>query len=204
MAIQIVDNGASIDIVTNSIPLSVNKSSIITVRVVSGTTVKLDIGKGSLYNIYINQAQVTVPTTSSAEDLRTKIMGMLQTASGSGGGGGDASSANQQLQTAELQNIKNGVLSTNGALLDLNTAIIDLCSKVDLINDKLFYEPIAVDETSGNIVYKGYAVWGTSSREAKWAIQKVVNDDGMITYSWAGGNRLLNKVWDDRKTLTYS
>lgn len=73
-----------------------------------------------------------------------------------------------------------------------------------LMNDKLFYEPKLVDESNANAVYKGYAVPGSLTANPVWAILKITNKLGVLSYQWAGGSKSFDKVWDNRKALIYS
>lgn len=215
MSIQIIDSGASLKIVNSGVPKFVLKSTIKTVEVTFGTLVKIDIGKGALYNFYVDQAQVTSPSSTDANDLRDKINTMLQPVAS---GGSDATAANQVAQTTELQNIKNSiatlnsnvtalnsnVTSLNSTVSSLNTNIVNMSTTVNTINDKVFYEPSLVDETEGSVVYKGYAQPGTSTGTPQWAIQKVTNTGGNLSYQWASGTRNFDKLWDNRRSYTYS
>lgn len=62
-----------------------------------------------------------------------------------------------------------------------------------------------VDFVSDNLLYRGEAEVGSADSEAVWRVRKVViAGDGDITETWAGGNALFDKVWDDRTTEVYS
>jgi len=54
------------------------------------------------------------------------------------------------------------------------------------------------------LVYNGFATLNAPLNEPVWAIQKVTNTKGVLTYQWAGGNKNFDKVWDNRRTLVYS
>lgn len=215
MATQISDSGVSLKITTNGAVKYVTKSSILTVSVLTGTIIKIDIGRGALYNIYINQTDVTSPASGTVGDLRDQILAMLQP---TGSGGGDATAANQLAQTTELTNIKNSIATLNSSMTSLNTgmgslntgmgslnsSMSTLNSNVNIINDKVFYEAKLVDETNGLIVYKGFANPGTRGTDPNWAIQRVTNDDGVLSYHWANGDKNFDKTWDNRTSYTYS
>ncbi|MCC6371200.1 MAG: hypothetical protein IT236_09370 [Bacteroidia bacterium] len=215
MATQISNSGVSLKITTNGAVKYVTKSSILTVSVLTGTIIKIDIGRGALYNIYINQSDVSSPTSTSVSDLRDQIEAMLQP---TGSSGGDATAANQLAQTTELTNIKNSIATLNSSMTSLNTgmgtlntgmgslntSMGTLNSNVNIINDKVFYEAKLVDETNGLIVYKGFANPGTRGTDPNWAIQRVTNDDGVLSYHWASGDKNFDKTWDNRASYTYS
>lgn len=186
MATQIINNGTSIKIVTNEAPRFILKNQIIEVVVIRDTIIKIDIGLGALYNVFIDQLEVTVPATASADELRDKIVEMLQSTAA----GDRAADQKPNECSIEMVNIKNSVN--------------DMKDKVNVLNDKLFYEPKLIDESNANIVYKGYANPGAASNTAVWAIEKVTNIKGVLSYQWANGNRNFENVWDNRKTLMYS
>lgn len=187
MATQIIDKGVSLEIITDGVPKFVIKANIKTVEVLIGSIIKIDIGKGSLYNIYVDQVLVTEPVSTDPNDLRDKIVAMLQSAPGNAAG---ATAENQLLQTTELQGIK--------------TSLSSLTEKVNDVNDKVFFEPKLIDETRGNTIYKGYALPGTPINSPTFAIQRVTNNNGNLSYHWAGGNRNFDKLWDARTNLQYS
>jgi hypothetical protein len=207
MATQIIDTGVSLKIVNNNKPRFVLKTNIISVEVLVNTTIKIDIGEGTLYNIYVDQALVTSPVSSDVNDLRDQIHAMLQA---SAGAGNPATEAKQIEQTAELTNVKNAIINTQnnqltqtGELQNIKNSLLELRGSVNSVNDKLFYEVRRMDETNGNVVYKGYANPGTASEASTWAILRITNNDGQFTYHWAEGNRNFDKSWDTRYSYQY-
>jgi hypothetical protein len=187
MAVQIIDDGTELKIVTNGVPRSVTKSNVKTVELLANSTIKIDIGKDPLHNIYLNQSNVDNPTSTSPADLRDRIAAMLQAAAGSG----DAATATNQLaQTAQLLNIRGSI----NAMSDTLTAISDV----------IIWEPKLVDETEGRVIYKGFALPGTAETAGGWAIQRVTNDDGNISYHWALGTKNFDKQWALRREYQYS
>lgn len=186
MATEIINNGSSLKIVTDGSPRFILKNQIKEVEVVRDTIIKIDIGQGALYNVFVDQTEVTNPASASVEELRDKIIDMLQTAAAVG----LATEAKQTEGNAEIVNLKNSVSQ--------------LSEKVTAMNDKIFYEPKLVDETNSNAVYKGFANPGAATDQAVWAILKVTNNKGVLSYHWAGGNKNFDKVWDNRKALVYS
>jgi hypothetical protein len=192
MAIEVRDNGASLKIINNNVPRFIMKSQIIEVEVVKTTIVKIDIGLGVLYNVYVDQTQVTVPTSSSAADLRDQIMAMLQDA----GGGSGTTLTGYALEQTQLENKQQIIL--------LKDAVSALSQTTSNMNDKIAFPIKIVDETNPNVKYEGYAQPGARPEQAVWAIQKIANNDGIITYEWAMGNKNFDKVWDARLTFTYS
>lgn len=64
------------------------------------------------------------------------------------------------------------------------------------------YAVIADDQTTGGVVYVGYAEPGTLTSEAAWRIKKINTSNYPIT-TWADGDTLFNNVYDDRTSLSY-
>ena len=178
MPTQISDNGASIKIVSDDGSRTILKSQIREVDVVRDTIIKIDLGQGALYNVFIDQADVTAPTSTSVDDLCAQIIAMLQI-SGAG-------LATQQAQSVQIDQLKS------------------LQASVGALNDKEFYQPSLVDESNAGVVYKGYAVPGVKTSDPVWAVQKITNKKGVLSYQWAGGTKNFDKVWDNRKALVYS
>ena len=183
---ELINNGASLKINQDGNARLVMKHQIAVVEVLHDTIIRIDIGKGALNNVFIDQADVTNPVTISPEELRDKIMDMLQAPVTNG----LATEAKQTEQTVELQNVKN--------------AMTDIKDKITSVNDKLFFEPRITDETNANVIYKGFSVPNTKNGEPAWAIQKISNARGILTIQWAGGNKNFDKVWDSRQKLIFS
>lgn len=185
MATEIINNGASLKIVTNAVPRFILKSQIKDVNVLRDTIIKIDIGQGTLNNIYVDQAEVTVPASISVDDLRDQIIAMLH-----GVADGLATEEKQNTEIATIQ--------------DLKVQVSDLQSKVGSVDNKLFFEPALVDENNPNTLYKGYALPGAKTSDPVWAIEKISSKNGIQSYQWAGGNKTFDKVWDNRAALIYS
>ncbi|MBI3518050.1 MAG: hypothetical protein HY062_01665 [Bacteroidetes bacterium] len=185
MATEIVNNGASLKIVIDAVPRFILKSQIKDVNVLRDAIIKIDIGQGTLNNVYVDQVEVTNPASASVDELRDKIMAMLN-----GNNEGFATELKQDSEIATIQ--------------DLKVQVSDLQSKVSSLDNKLFFEPILVDENNPNTVYKGYAIPGSKTDAAVWAIEKVTSKNGILSHKWAGGNKSFDKVWDNRPALIYS
>lgn len=185
MATVIENNGASLKITEDGATRFVLKNQIREVEVVRDTIIKLDIGQGALNNIFVDQAIVTAPISTSVEDLRDQIMGMLQTSV--------TGSATEVKQTEEIGELKN-----------LQAVVGNLQAKVNSLDDKTFYQPSLVDESNANAVYNGFAIPGSKVDAPVWAIQKVTKVKGIVTYQWAAGTKTFDKVWNNRAALIYS
>jgi hypothetical protein len=87
--------------------------------------------------------------------------------------------------------------------LMLKNEMGDIQHTVETINSKIFFEPLIEDETVPKTIYKGYAAPGSKTNEAVWAIEKIVNKEGIIYHLWANGNKNFDNVWDDRQRCDY-
>ena len=140
----------------------------------------MDIGQGALNTIFIDQANVTVPASTSVEDLRDQLMGFIQSNLSITG------FATELNQNKELETLKS------------------LQTTINALNEKVFIDPALVDESNPNVIYNGYALPGAKATDPVWAIQKVTKVKGVLTYQWAGGNKTFDKVWNNRTALIYS
>ncbi|MCC7302776.1 MAG: hypothetical protein IT233_09050 [Bacteroidia bacterium] len=171
---QIINNGASLKIITVDGTRNILKQQIREVSPLADGVIKIDIGLGSLSNIFITHADVCNPVTASPEALVEAINAMLLNTPNLAG---VSTEAKQDAEITELQNIK---------------------------TNQLLSEPVICDEKTPNTVYKGYAAPGSLTSDAVWAIQKITSSNDVITTLWAGGNKNFDKIWNNRKTLQYS
>ncbi len=185
MATEIINNGTSLNIVTDGSPNFIIKSQIRDVNVLRDTIIKIDIGQGALNNVFIDQATVDVPVSKDVNDLRDQIIAMLQ--------GNAAGLATELKQDSEIATIH-----------DLQTQVKDLQGKMGSVDSKLFFEPTIVDENNPNFIYKGFAIPGSKTSDPVWAIEKITSKKGVLSYQWAGGTKNFDKVWDNRTALVYS
>jgi hypothetical protein len=167
-------------------PRYILKNQIREVEVVRDTIIKIDIGQGALYNVFIDQADVDSPVSTSVDDLREQIMAMLQSTSTVGA----ATEANQLTEISQIRT--------------LQASISGLNDKIVSLDNKMFYDPALVDESNANVVYEGYATPGAKTTDAVWAVLKVSNKKGVLSYQWANGNKGFTNIWDNRKTLAFS
>jgi hypothetical protein len=186
MAIQIENKDNALKITNNGSSRFIMKAQIIEVEIAYDTVIRIDIGKGALNNIFIDQADVSLPSSIDTADLRDKLLTFLTPASVSG----LATEQKQTEQTSELQTVK--------------TSVGDIKDKISSLNDKFFFEPRICDETAANCIYKGYSLTSITGEVAGWAILKITNTKGIFTHQWSGGTKNFDKVWNNRKTLVYS
>lgn len=183
MAIDIVNNGATLKITTAGVSRLINKMQIREISVIKTNIIKLDLGLGALHNVFISYPDVTSPVAATPEALRDAINIMLASATGS------ATEQNQLAELTQLQNINNGIAS-------LTTSI----SSGGSGSGGTFDEPLIVDESNANVVYRGFASPGANVAAAVWAIQKTSFNGDITTTQWADGNKNLDNIWNNRAT----
>jgi hypothetical protein len=185
MAVEIEDHGVSLKITTDAAPRYIIKSQIREISVIRDTIIKIDTGEGALYNVYVDQSVVDLPASKDVNDLRDQIELMMES-----GMAGAATAKKQDDQTT--------------LITGLQASMKDVQDKLGSINDKKFYDPILVDEVNPNVVYRGFAAQGSKTSDAVWAVQKVTNVKGVLSYLWAAGNKSFASIWDNRAKLVYS
>ncbi len=171
---QIINNGASLKIISADGTRNILKQEITEISVIKDTLIKIDIGRGALDNVFINYPDVAIPQAPTPDALVDAINAMLLNTPVIPPG--ISTELNQQKEIADLDSIKLSML---------------------------LQEPQISDETNPKTIYKGFAVPGSRTSDAVWAIQKITNNKGIYTYLWAGGNQNFDKIWDNRATLIY-
>lgn len=184
MAVEIINQGASLKVVTNGVARYITKFQIKEISIVKEDFIKLDVGQG-LYNIFIDYADVSTPATSTIDELRDAINGMLET-----GHTGASTEAKQNDQIEELFSIR--------------TELEEVKNKLNSLDTKHFYEPLLKDESNPRTIYKGFALPGSLTNEPKWAIQKTSVNGSITVTKWSNGNKKLENIWDNREALQYS
>lgn len=186
MAIEISNNGASLKIKNGTQIRNIMKNQIIEIVVVKTNIIKIDIGKGALYNIFIPFADVTVPIAVDPELLKDAISDMLATTSIAG-------NATEAKQIEEINKLNT-----------LNATISQIQNSVSTLDSKIFFEPVLVDESNPNIIYKGFASPAANAQEAVWAIQRISNTGDVCSYQWAAGKKNFDNIWNNRTDLLYA
>lgn len=184
MAVIIEDNGTKIKITSGTDVTNVIKSQIKGIEVIKTNIIKIDIGKDALENVFFSFADVSSPVKPSPESLRDLLLSYLEST-----GGSDAKESRQLEQTDVLNAIK----ATSQNLQTL----------VNSIDSKTVYQPLIIDKSGANVVYRGYAPAGTATGSALWAIEKVTSAKGIETHLWADGDMKFDNVWNNRETLIY-
>lgn len=186
MATEITNNGASLKIKNGAQVRNLMKNQIQEIVVIKTNIIKIDIGKGALYNVFIPYADVTLPVTATPEALKDAINDMLSATATVG-------NATEAKQTEEIESIKK-----------LSDTVSDIKNSVSTLDSKIFFDPVLIDESNPNIIYKGFASPAAKVEEAVWAIQKISNTSDVCAYQWADGNKNFDNVWNNRATLSYS
>ncbi len=184
MEVIIEDNGTKIKITSGLEVKNVIKSQIREIEVIKTNIIKIDIGRDALENVFINFPDVTSPLKPSPESLRDLLLSFLESA-----GGSDAKESRQLEQTEVLNALKATSLS--------------LQVLVGNIDNKTMFQPLIIDRSGANVVYKGYAPVGTATDSALWAIEKVSSLKNVETHLWADGDMKFDNVWNNRETLIY-
>jgi hypothetical protein len=125
-------------------------------------------------NIFITFSEVTVPATANVQLLRDAIIAMCQS--------GEI--------TSELGQIKSGINNLNAT--------------VSAINQKVLAEPLLVDESEPNTIYRGFALPGSILSDAVWAIERTTVVGDTSIKKWANGNQNFTNIWNNRLTITYA
>lgn len=74
--------------------------------------------------------------------------------------------------------------------------IVDLLRPVKV--EEIDGKSTIVDESNSDPIYVGKAEIGSDTNASVWTIQRIVEDSGITTITWATGS------WDNRASLTYS
>ena len=189
MSYQIFNESACIRIQLTNAPndvktLMVVKEQIKTVDIIKSNIVRLDIGEGALKNIYLNYQDVTFPTVTSADQLRDHIISLLKS---------DINDGDYPREDT-LQEILGMLLNNYNQLKGIKAQGEDLSR----------LEPIFVDESNPNVIYKGWSSNIDDPASSLWAIQRISRVGDVVIYEWADGNQFYDNVWDNRVQLQYS
>ena len=188
MAIEILNDGASLRIVNKGSVILVNKLQIKSIETIRTDTVRLDIGDGALKNIYIKFGEVTIPAgLTNAGQLRDAINTMLKTNS-------------DGLATAGLQQTGNTTLNS----------ILTVLGEIKVILSNLKCggncQEMRIDESDPLSIYYGFAVAGSATGQAVWSIRRESRkkENDIVIVEWADGNELFDNIWEQRLDLAYA
>ena len=189
MSYQIFNDAACIrierTISSNDIKvLMVSKEQIRTIDIIKNDIVRIDIGEGPLRNIYLNYREVTFPTVNSAGKLRDHINSLM------------------------TSDINDGDYPSEETLQEIAGRLGDLALQLKEIKqqgeDVTKVEPVFVDESSPNVIYKGWSKSLADGATPVWAIQKISRANDIVAHEWADGNQLYDNAWDNRLQLAYA
>lgn len=119
-------------------------------------------------------------------------------------GGGIAPSLTRNSHTAiAVVNTDGSPIGSSGGLTDEELRASPIDVQGEFFSTTAQYAVIADDQTTGNVVYVGYADPGTATSAASWRIKKIVTSPYPVT-TWADGNTNFDNVYDNRTSLTYT
>lgn len=187
MAVKIADMGACLYIEDKGAVTYISKSHIKRVEAVKEDTLMLETGNSSQHNIFLYFPEITEPAVETVQKLALQIARMLP-AGGSGGGG------MTDIRLVEIFKELNRIREVNIRLLDIVT--------VGWWRDS--QEAVKIDDTQPGFIYKGYCDGARlEGADNVWAIQRIKNDQGIITNEWPDGTNAGVYRWDDRYSLNY-
>lgn len=64
--------------------------------------------------------------------------------------------------------------------------------------------PTRIDEVNGNLIYCGWAEFGSLENDPIWKIKKTERVGGVWKQTYVDGNQFYRSIWDDRSILNYS
>ena len=91
-----------------------------------------------------------------------------------------------------------------GKLNVMNEQIAAIKTSVNALDNKIFFDPVLIDEGNPNVIYKGFASPSAKLDEPVWAIQKITHLNDVCSYQWADGNKNFDNIWNNRAELTYA
>lgn len=185
MATQIINNGATIKLTISGSTRFIPKPSIVGITIAKTGIIKIDIGKG-IANIFLTYSDITLPTSSNIIELVEQLNEMLPQSAVVGG----ATEAKQD--------------TTNSTLLLIRTDLDAVITRLEALNNKLYFDALLVDESGVNTIYRGFALPGSSTSAAVWAIERTTISGDITVKKWAGGTKTFGFIWDNRESLTYS
>lgn len=191
MTVEIYNNSRCIKLVLDNRLVAINKQQIKTMNTIDGDKVEIDIGEGPLKQIYIRASEVTIPNTfANSTDLLNYFVDLWV----KGLDCCNDTKAKMDEQTARLGDIKM-------LLQDIKAELAPVQPPPP--PPDIFAAPRLTDETQPGIVYNGYAVLGTQTDAAAWAIKQTINQNGNAIELWSNGNKVLDNVWDNRHNINY-
>lgn len=132
-----------------------------------------------------NSKSITVPITESITVESTKTESVLT---------GTLADA---VTNSETYNVVVEIENTN-------TIITGIPGPPGISEENIVYAK-QVDFVTDDLFYKGEAAVGSLLSDPAWRIRKItIGIDGDVSETWAAGNAIFDKVWDNRVSLNYS
>lgn len=135
MAIQIANDKACLRITNNGSVTMVQKSQVRTVDTIGNTSVRIDIGAGSLKNIYIKLSEIDSSLgLTNVNQLRDYIAGLLEQTS--------STSSGSQAPKYAVRHVQGSFVNISGETNEVWFTVPDVFVPVAVVN---------IDEYDGNI-----------------------------------------------------
>lgn len=96
-------------------------------------------------------------------------------------------------------NIDKSTLATTAKQDTGNSSLASIDAKLTEVSYKTI-----IDQASGSVTYVGRALAGTATSAAAWQVSKFEQIATQLIETTADGDFLLNNIWDNRASLTYS
>lgn len=182
MPIQLFDSGNSLRFIEDNEERKILKSTITGIEILDGHILKFLITQGIFHHIYVRFADVTFPITANAEQMRDFLLSNWLAIVGSGGGGGGQVEIDQFNKLVEIATIEQEIR----------------------LQIQQYTDPLLVDDTNPNVMYKGYAEPASLQTDPVWRISRTTKTTLQTITEWADGNMLFDNSWVNRAGLIYS
>lgn len=182
MSIQLENNLSTIRITDGSVVRNIAKNRIVEISLIKVNIVKIDIAMGALHNVFFPYSQVTSPITGAPNALINTLTDWLLY-------DGKANEDRQVAIASSVNSLYNGIQLSYQELYKLN--------------DKLFKEPLVIDQRANGTIYKGYSYAGTDFSEPSWAIQRIQVIGTQTITKWAEALVSPSLTWNDREAYQY-
>jgi len=185
MATRIINNGETLKVIIGEVTRLIVKTQIREITIIKTNVVKIDIGQG-INNLFIPYTDVVLPATAAPDALAAAINDMLTDPPVTGG-------ATERKQDDIIEELG-----------DVMAEITSVKTQLEALNGKIFYDALLVDESTPDVIYRGFALPGASTSAPVWAIEKTTTSGDVTLKKWAAGSKSMTQIWDNRESLTYS
>jgi hypothetical protein len=99
--------------------------------------------------------------------------------------------------------VANQILPNQGAPFEATSVTLADSSQTQVVSAILPFISNFDDQGAGT-TYTGYALRGASNAAASWFIMKSVLSAGITTIRFASAPYVMDQIWDNRASLTYT